>query len=221
MNPEDSEKSLILIDHEFLDWIQVRGNERCECLVVIRDLLTSALWPHRAGWPHQAGIGSAVTLRQTHTHTHTRAECYWLLLETGGVSFVLTDSLRSSLCRSCLCSWSWSWWSQTRRCRLALLRRPAHEPSSCTWPDSRSPAPPGHRQIHAVWLTAGQFHNYTSKLRWTFCLCLFIHFHIRIQGYVYYCNEHRLRSWYENEWINTNRMFIWALKCYSSATNNE
>lgn len=154
---QKTEKSVILIDHEFLDWIQVRGNERADCLIVIRDLLTSALWPHRAGWPHQAGIGSAVTLRQTHTHT-SRA-----LLNPAGDGWrnISPDrhSLRSSLCRSCLCSWSWSWWSQTRRCRPALLRRPAHEPSSCTWPDSRSPAPPGHQQIHAVWL----FHTYTSK----------------------------------------------------------
>lgn len=49
---------------------------------------------------------------------------------------------RSILCRSCLCSWSWSWWVPTQRCQLAPRRHPARGPSSCTSPGSCWLVPP-------------------------------------------------------------------------------
>lgn len=60
---------LLLVNHELLEGVEIRWDEGADRLVVVvEDLLPSALWAHRAGWPDQAGVGSAVTLvehRQT------------------------------------------------------------------------------------------------------------------------------------------------------------
>ncbi len=138
----------------------------------------------------------------SHTHTHTSRA---LLTPAGdGWCNICPDrhSLRSSLCRSCLCSWSWSWWAQTRRCRPALLRRPAHEPSSCTWPDSHSPAPPVHqqqiREIHAVCFIVTLQNKAQSTFINTFIFyCLYLFIRISIKGHIHYNNKHKNNAIYK------------------------
>lgn len=63
---EVGSRSAFLVDHELLEGVQVRRDERADRLVVVvEDLLPMALGASRAGGADQAGEGRAVTLEET------------------------------------------------------------------------------------------------------------------------------------------------------------
>lgn len=74
----------VLVDHELLEGVEVRWDEGADGLVVVvEDLLPSALWAHRAGRPGQAGVRGAVTLVETdrpqsyHSGEHSVHQEFW------------------------------------------------------------------------------------------------------------------------------------------------
>lgn len=65
-----------LVDHELLEGVQVRRDERADRLVVVvEDLLPVALGAGRAGGADQAGVGRAVTLEETRRPSESVHDC--------------------------------------------------------------------------------------------------------------------------------------------------
>lgn len=147
-----------LVDHELLEGVQVRRDERADRLVVVvEDLLPVALGAGRAGGADQAGVGRAVTLEETRRPSESVLCVTLQHVPNGERSFTKWEKImRVSAVHDCSAN-VYSWFGFFSKWRVFVSN--AEEEGARWWCNQRAPRATEQIKTAKIILT---FFNYPS-----------------------------------------------------------